>query len=190
MERINVIGTSGSGKSTLSKQLAAQLEYPYHEIDALFWKPNWTQTPDSELLDKIADITHQPYWVLDGNYSRTEPVKWQHVDTIIWVDYSFPRTFYQALKRALSRWLSGKELWPGTGNKETLGNLLLSKDSILLWTLRNYAKNRRRYSALMQSPDYPHIRFVRLRSPAETQAFLNAVQPDQHADNKDASCSL
>jgi adenylate kinase family enzyme len=37
MQRINVVGTSGSGKSTLSRRLAAQLRYPYIEIDTLFW---------------------------------------------------------------------------------------------------------------------------------------------------------
>ena len=43
MKRINVVGTSGSGKSTFSQVLANKLNYPYLEMDAMFWKPNWQE---------------------------------------------------------------------------------------------------------------------------------------------------
>ena len=48
--RINVIGTSGSGKSSFSKRLAEKLDVPYIELDALHWKPNWTESTDEELI--------------------------------------------------------------------------------------------------------------------------------------------
>ena len=55
--RINVIGTSGSGKSTLSKRIAEKLNIPYVEMDALFWKPNWTESSDEEFFPKVAQAT-------------------------------------------------------------------------------------------------------------------------------------
>ena len=76
MKRINVVGTSGSGKSTISKKLAENLGVPYIELDALFWGPNWTTTPDDEFFESLEkQLTATDGWVLDGNYSRTTPIK-------------------------------------------------------------------------------------------------------------------
>ena len=37
MKCITVVGTPGSGKTTLAQHLARRLNYPFVEIDALFW---------------------------------------------------------------------------------------------------------------------------------------------------------
>ncbi|MEF1262939.1 (d)CMP kinase, partial [Vibrio harveyi] len=86
MKRINVVGSSASGKSTFSKQLAMKLGVTYIEMDRLFWLPDWKELDDETFFDKVVDVTQQDAWVLDGNYSRTQPYKWQRVDTIIWLD--------------------------------------------------------------------------------------------------------
>ena len=100
MKRINVVGTSGSGsgKSTFSQVLANKLNYPYLEMDAMFWKPNWQGSTDEELFSTLKRKLADEHWVLDGNYNRTVPIKWERVDTVIWIDCSFARTLYQAVK--------------------------------------------------------------------------------------------
>ena len=175
MKKINVIGTSGSGKSTFSKNLSEKLGYPLIEMDALFWKENWEHLSDDEFKQKIAKETSRETWVLDGNYNRTREAKWRDVDTIIWIDYSFSRTFLQLLKRSLSRAGSKKELWQGTGNKETFQKTFFSKDSILLWCLQTYWKNKKRYSQLQKIPEYAHINLIRLSSPSQTKEFINKL---------------
>ena len=76
MKRINIIGTSGSGKSTISKRLAEILDVPYIELDALFWQPDWPGVSDDELFETLEKrLTETDGWVLDGNYSRTTPIK-------------------------------------------------------------------------------------------------------------------
>ena len=175
MKKINVVGTSGSGKSTVSKLLAQKLNYPYIEMDAVYWKADWQEPSDEEFFLKLAQSLQQPNWVLDGNYNRSVPVKWAEVDTVIWVDYSFSRTIYQAVTRAIKRCLSGQELWQGTGNVETFKQSFFSKDSVLLWTLQTYKKNRRRYLQVMNNPEFSHIHFVRLTSPKKVQAFINSL---------------
>ena len=40
MQRVSVIGVTGSGKTTLAAALAAKLQVPYIELDALHWEPN------------------------------------------------------------------------------------------------------------------------------------------------------
>jgi adenylate kinase family enzyme len=180
MKRINIIGTSGSGKSTVGKKLAAKLGFPYYQMDALFWKPNWVESNDEAFFAAVTEVTDKPAWVLDGNYTRTQHIKWENVDTVIWIDYSFPRTFYQAVKRAITRIIESKELWEGTGNKETFRKTFLSRDSILIWTIKGYYKNRVRYETMMQSQEFQHINFLRLQSPKATKAFL--LQLGQNTD--------
>ncbi|MGB2963044.1 MAG: shikimate kinase [Anaerolineales bacterium] len=128
--RINVIGTSGSGKTTFGRDLANILNIPFVEMDAIFWGPEWTFPEDDELFRRLASSLEAESWVLDGNYTLTLPIKWERVETVIWLDFSFPRTFYQALARAIIRAITGEELWPGTGNKESFRKLL-SRESIV-----------------------------------------------------------
>ena len=180
MKRINVVGTSGSGKSTFSRQLALQLNIPHYEMDAMYWKTEWAESSDEEFFAKVENVTQGPTWILDGNYNRTVPIKWAQVDTVVWIDYSFPRTLYQALTRALLRCISGKELWPDTGNKESFVKSFLSRDSVLLWTLKTYRSNIKRYESMMTNPKFSHIRFVRITSPRQAKAFIQQqVKPDE-----------
>ena len=129
-QRINVVGVSSSGKSTFSRKLSAILSIPHVEMDAIFWQPNWQESDDNTFFSKLsAEISPLSNWVLDGNYTRSIPIKWEKVDLIIWLDYSFIRTVFQAIKRAVTRAFSQEELWAGTGNKETWRRFF-SKDSI------------------------------------------------------------
>jgi len=180
--RINVVGTSGSGKSTLSKRLARALMCPYYEMDQFFWLPDWREASDDVFYAAIKAATSQPDWVLDGNYNRTIALKWQQVDTVVWLDYSFSRTLFQALKRAIARSLSGQELWVGTGNKESFKRSLMSRDSILLWTIKTYKSNQARYQAMMLSPEYAHIHFVRLTCPQQTEYFIERISQQKVGD--------
>jgi adenylate kinase family enzyme len=172
--KINVIGTSGSGKTTLARRLAKHLDVAYIEMDALYWRPNWQGVSDEELLALLGEkLNATPGWVLDGNYNRTRSVKWQNVDMVVWVDYGFARTLRQAVMRAMKRAWHKKELWPGTGNRESFRQSFFSRESILLWTLKTWRSNRARYEADLADPAFAHIRFVRLRSPRQTRDFLN-----------------
>jgi len=173
--RVNVVGASGSGKSTFAKQLASTLELPLIEMDALFWNPNWSESPDDVFFGRLRAALAQPRWVLDGNYDRTLPLKWQDVTAVIWLDYSLRRTLLQGLKRALFRAWTKAEIWPGTGNRESFRTTFFSKKSVLLWSLQSHGRIRTRYDARMRDPAYAHIEFQRLRSPTEAQAFLERV---------------
>jgi len=174
--RINVVGTSGSGKSTFSRQLAEVLDLPHCEMDQLFWKPDWVAATDEELFESVRQVTETESWVLDGNYTRTTPVKWSRVELVIWLDMSFLRTLSRVTRRVMYRSFSQTEIWPGTGNKETLRKAFLKKDSIIWWMLTSYRRNRKKYLAAMDAPEYEHIRFVWLRSPREVEGFLEGMR--------------
>ncbi len=175
MRKINVIGTTGSGKSTFSNQLAERLGYPCFHMDQLFWKPNWVETGDEEFFPKVESVVTGKTWVLDGNYSRTNDIKWKYADTIVWLDYSYPRTFFQLLRRTINRVVTKAELWPGTGNRESFGRAFMSKYSIFIWFFRNYKRNRKRYEEIERSLKENQVKFVRLRSPKDAKAFLENI---------------
>lgn len=176
MQRINVIGTTGSGKSTFSKTLAESLGYPYIQMDQLYWKRHWQEPETEEFIQKLEAAITDVRWVLDGNYNRTNELKWQKADTIIWLDYSYSRTLFQLLRRTIQRTLEGKELWPDTENYETLRRSFLSRKSIIFWFFKFYKRNRERYSHLMESPEYKHIRRIRITSPRQAYQFLSDLK--------------
>lgn len=176
MKRINVVGTSGSGKSTFSQMLADKLNYPYLEMDAMFWKPNWQESTDKEFFMTLKEKLTEDCWVLDGNYNRTAPIKWDRVDTVVWIDYSFSRTLYQSVKRALFRSITKQEIWENTGNIESFKRSFLSKDSIILWTLKTYKNNRARYQSMLSDPKYKHIKFVHITSPKMAREIISNLR--------------
>ncbi|MBC7429805.1 MAG: hypothetical protein H7336_14415 [Bacteriovorax sp.] len=70
--------------------------------------------------------------------------------------------------------MTRKELWEGTGNKESFFRMF-SKDSILIWLFKTYSSNVSRYQARMIDPTYKHITFHRLRSKKEIAIFLGKL---------------
>jgi len=169
--KINVVGTTASGKSTFARKLANAINVPFIEMDAVYWGPNWYEPPDAAFFKELGTALSSSSWVLDGNYSRTTHIKWREVDTVIWLDYSFPITIYQSLSRAIKRACYKTEIWPNTGNYETFGGIF-SKNSIVWWCIRNYSKNRIRYKRIMCNPKYAHIEFVHLRSPRDAKEYI------------------
>lgn len=182
MKKVNVIGTSGSGKSHFSKRLAEKLKAPYIEMDAIFWQQNWQGLNTSDFLALVTDAVNQPLFVLDGNHSKTNQVKWSAVDTIIWIDLGFWRTFSQILSRSFSRAFSKSEIWYGTGNKESFYRNFFSSDSVVLWMLKNYWKTKTKYRIQFQHQSATNIRLIRLTSRAEIDAFLKQVEPNASSD--------
>ena len=132
--RINVIGTSGSGKSTFSKRIAEKLNIPYIELDALFWKANWTESTIEEFSHKIQKAVIEDDWVLDGNYSRTEDIKWQRVQMVVFLDLPFHLVLYRIISRSLIRSYKGQKLW--AGNEESIRRLF-TQDSII-WNINGF----------------------------------------------------
>ncbi|MEE4280863.1 MAG: shikimate kinase [Pseudomonadales bacterium] len=173
-QRINVIGTSGSGKSTFAKSLAEALQLPYFEMDQLFWKPNWVESADEEFLPKVEQVAACPQWVLDGNYSRSFPIKLKRAQLLVWIDLPFLTTTYRVTRRAIQRSLSQTELWPDTGNRESLKKSFFSKDSVIWWSITHYQSTGVKYEQLMRSEAYGDIAFLRFTSRKQIKRLLNS----------------
>lgn len=174
LQRINLVGNSGSGKSTLGRALANLLESPYVEMDALYHGPNWTQPPPEVFRARVAEAIAGPKWILDGNYHATDDLKWARATMIVWLDISLVHNMYRTITRAMHRSWTKKELWPGTGNRETFRQTFFSKDSMILWTATSYHRRLKEYSKIEQSPP-EGVKFVRLRGSKSAAQFLESV---------------
>jgi adenylate kinase family enzyme len=169
-----VVGLSGAGKTTLARSLAAALGVPHIELDAINWQAGWrdlnTHDP-AEFVRRVEAAIAAPAWVSDGNYGRVAPRIRAHATDVVWLDYSRVRIMSRVLRRSLIRSLSGREVWPGTGNVEYWRNWLsLDHPALFAWTA--YNSRRRRYEAAFAAPEAAHLTVHRLRSPREADALL------------------
>lgn len=176
MKRINVVGTSATGKSTFSRALADKIGLHYIELDNLFWLDDWQECPDEIFFARIeTEIAKAKNgYVIDGNYTRTIPVKWSEIDTVIWLDLPFPVNLYRSVRRAFSRAKSKQDLWPDSNNQESLWRMF-GRDSIVWWMIKTHKKNREKYLQMMNAPEYQHIQWIRLKSANAVNAFLEQL---------------
>jgi adenylate kinase family enzyme len=165
--RIVVVGTSCSGKSTLARRLSARLGRPHIELDALHWGPGWTKRPD--FRERVAEAVAAEAWVTDGNYSVVRDLVWPRATAIVWLNLPFPLILMRALDRTVRRIVSQQELYGD--NRESFRSAFLSRDSILLWVVTTYYKNKRRYRRDLKAEALPGIEIFELRSRADVDAF-------------------
>jgi len=172
--RINIVGTSGCGKSTVAERLARKLGVPYIEMDELFWGPNWSEPGDEAFFPKVEQALSGESWVLAGNYSRTRHIKWRRAQLVVWLDLPFYIVFYRIIRRSLIRGFKKERLW--AGNTESIWKHLFTRDSMILWTIKTFRKNRQRYTTqFSQELEALGIRCVRLRSRKEVEEFIEVL---------------
>ena len=176
MRRVSVVGSTGTGKTTYARQLAEILGEPHTELDAIVWQPNWTLLPAEEFRARVAERIAAPGWVVDGNYGGAEvrPMVWARADTIVWLDFSLAVIYRRLFRRTLTRIRDRQELWPGTGNRETIRNAFFSRESLFLWALKTHWRRKRSYAALFARPEYAHVTKLRFRTPGEAERWLQA----------------
>jgi len=172
MQRISVVGNSGSGKTTAARELAALLDVPHIELDAIFHQPGWAELPEPEFRRRVAEVAGGPSWVIDGNYNAVRDIVWQRADTVVWLDLPRRRVMRQVVRRTLGRLLLRRELW--NGNREPWANLfrLDPQRSIIAWAWTQHDTYKERYAAAMRDPTNAHLRFIRVRTDAELDSLL------------------
>lgn len=173
MQRVSVVGVTGSGKTTFAAALAAKLQVPHIELDALHWEPNWIMADLEVFRSRVAGQVSADGWVVDGNYSKVRDLVWSRADTVVWLDYPFALTFARLLRRTLARTYSGQELW--NGNRERLAEQFFSRESLLLWAIKSYPKQRATLPTLLTSQAYSHLDVLRFRTPRTAQHWLASL---------------
>jgi hypothetical protein len=145
VRRVSIQATaSACGKTTLGRELARRLDVPFVELDSLHHGPGWTEATAEELRAKVEPVVAGEAWVIDGGY-------WGKLGDLVL------RNADLVARR--------EELW--NGNRESVRNVFFSRDSLILYALRNAPRHRRDYPVRLAP-----YRVVRLRSQREVDAWL------------------
>lgn len=174
MKRVVILGTTGAGKTTLAKRLAGLLGCPHVELDSLFWLANWKPVPDGEFRERVKAALAGESWVVDGNCtSKARDLVWARADTIVWLDYSLPTVMWRLVQRTVRRVVTQEQLW--NGNRESMRDQLLTRESLFLWALQTHPKHRRTYPKLFAEALRPNQNIVHLHAPREADQWIRSL---------------
>lgn len=173
MTRVAVVGTTGSGKTTYALSLAACLGTRHIELDALLWGPHWTEADPEVRRARVDTATAGPAWVADGNDTS---LVWERADTVVWLDFPLPLVLWRLIRRIVRRIRTGEELWPGTGNRETVRNAFFRREPLLLYAIRTHRRRRRLFVEALARPASAHLVVHRFGSPREAERWLASVE--------------
>jgi len=167
VRRAAVISTaSGNGKMTVARAVAARLDVPYYELDALHHGPNWAEPPLVEFRARVERIVESEAWVIDGAYrGKLGDLVLEGADLVVWLDLPLRVWLPRLVRRTAKRVIRREELW--AGNRERLRDALHPHNSVVFYALRKYRRQRRTYAA-----ELARFALVRLCSQREVDDFL------------------
>ena len=97
--KILIIGSPGSGKSTFARELKDRTELPLYYLDMIFHNPDRTTVRREEFDEKLSEILKKDEWIIDGNYQRTLPMRFEACTEVFFFDLPVE----QCLEGATSR---------------------------------------------------------------------------------------
>lgn len=175
---IAILGTSGCGKTFVAKRLAEILGVTYICSDAIYWGPDWTESPPDKRLAEYDLATRGDAWTFDGNVDGLSDTKGalilSRADTLVWLDLPRLQVFMQVLRRTIQRAWTGEPMWHN--NSESRRMSFFSRDSILLWSMQTYSMRKKKYRELFKDPAHAHLRKLRLTSRKRVDAWLSAFE--------------
>lgn len=171
MDRIVIAGTSGSGKTTLARRVAAALDLPRWEMDALFHGPGWTQR--EEFLDDVRRHVAGERWVTEWQYETARPLLSARADTLVWLDLPVRVTMTGVVRRTVSRRVRQTELWNGNTEPSLVRAVVSREDGIVRWAWDT--RHRLRTEVPQALAEHPHLRHVHLRSRAEADRWVASL---------------
>ena len=169
MKKILVIGSCGAGKSTFSRRLGEITKLPVIHLDALFWNPDWVETPKDEWRTKVENALRGDRWIIDGNYSGTMDLRLPASDTIIFLDIPRAICVYRVLKRvALYRKGSRPDMAKGCDEKFDW--------EFVKWTWNYPTRSKPKVENLLKNVESEKT-IIRLKSKKEVENFFDDRLP-------------
>jgi adenylate kinase family enzyme len=166
-----VSSASGNGKTTVGRALAEKLGVPFHELDALHHGPNWAEPELEDFRARVEPIVESEAWVIDGAYrGKLGDLVLEGADTAVWLDLPFRVWLPRLVRRSARRVVRREELW--SGNRERLRDVLHPQNSVVIYALRKYRRQRRAYASELKR--FP---LVRLCTQGEVDDFLGTAEP-------------
>jgi adenylate kinase family enzyme len=168
--RILVYGVTGSGKTTLAERLGRVTGLPWTSVDDATWQPGWVLRPEEEQREIFAEVCARDAWILDSAYATWLDLALARAELIVGLDYPRWLSLGRLVRRTLARNLDHRPIC--NGNVETWRQTF-SRDSIVAWHFRSFARKHERLVAWEADPAMPPV--VRLTSPRELEGWVEAV---------------
>ena len=86
-KRIIIIGSPGAGKSTFARKLRDKTGLPLFYLDRLFHNPDRTTVCRQVFDERLHEIVAQAEWIIDGNYQRTLPLRFEACTDVFFLDF-------------------------------------------------------------------------------------------------------
>jgi adenylate kinase family enzyme len=156
-ERICILGPSNSGKSTLAEAIARKCHLEAVHLDQLYHLPetNWKMRPAEEFLALHDEAIEGDRWVIDGNYSKLFPQRFQRATGIILLDVSTIASLLRYVRRTVS-------------DDRRVGALAGAQERIRLAMLHHIAvvtpRNRKRYADIYRQLSLPKVYLTSIRA--------------------------
>ena len=112
--------------------------------------------------------------VVDGNYNMVRDIVWQRATTLVWLNLSFPVVFWRALSRTVTRRFGRRTFF--SGNKESIRQAFLNRDSMILWVIKTFHERRRSTRQVFNGDSFPGLRRVELRNQGDADRFLASLK--------------
>jgi adenylate kinase family enzyme len=148
------------------------------EIDALnHVGPNWIEATPEELRAKVEEALAGDRWVTDATYrNKLKGLVQERADTIVWLDLPLRIVLWRLLRRTHRRIGNRTVLWGGNVERSWVDAI-----RFLIWpAVRSHFRNRR-------EPFLRDAKVVRLRSPADVEAWLHNQATASMSSNSGAS---
>ena len=172
-----MVGNSGSGKTTLARALAMSLGIPHIELDSIFHREGWDQTPDEEFIAEVNARTTAESWVVDGNYTShgVMDVVWPRCDTIVWLDPPRRTVMRRVVSRTLRRVITRQKLWGKVTEPWTNLYSLDPYENIIVWAWTRFDHTRDKYERCSRDGTWSHADVHRLRTRRDQADFSSAL---------------
>ena len=166
MEKVLIIGSCGAGKTTFAKALAKKTGLPLVHLDKLHWYGNWQALSREEFDARLEEVLEGEKWIIDGNFSRTMPLRLQHCDTIIYLDYNRFQCLGGMFQRVIANY--------GKTRPDMGGNCPERFDPEFIKFIWTFNRNNRKlnYTWIAQAK---HAKAIILKNRKEAKAFLESL---------------
>ena len=86
MKKVIVVGSPGAGKSTFARKLRDRTGLPLFYLDRLYHNPDRTTVSRDVFDARLGEILKKEAWILDGNYQRTLPMRFEACTHVFFFD--------------------------------------------------------------------------------------------------------
>ena len=170
VDRNLVYGVTWSGKSTAALAIGQRTGLPVTLVDELTWLPDWMPVEGSVQRELMGEIVAGERWVLDSSYGAWLDLVLPRVQLVVGLDYPRWLSFGRLVRRTVSGAVTREPRC--NGNVESWRNML-SRESILIWHFRSFARKRDRMRVWAADPGGPEA--LLFRCPRELDAWLEGL---------------